>query len=48
MPVIGLILWQLTGCLTMLTTIAGKLIVLPILILMVFMAIKITVALLKR
>ena len=48
MPVIGLILWQLTGCLTMLTTIAGKLIVLPILILMVFVVVRIVFALLKR
>ena len=48
MPVIGLILYQLAGCLTMLTTIAGKLIVLPILILVAFVVIRIVVALLKR
>ena len=49
MPVIGLILWQLMGWLSMLTSIAAKLIVLPILILVAFVVIKIVVAaLLKR
>lgn len=48
MPAVSLILWQLTGWVTMLTSLAGKLIVLPILILLAFMVIRITVALLKR
>ena len=34
MPAIGLILWQLSGWLTMLTSIAGHLIMLPILVLL--------------
>ena len=48
MPIVGLILWQLTGWLTMLTSIAGKLIVLPILILVAYLVIRIVVALFKR
>ena len=48
MPVISLILWQLTGWLALLTSIAGKLIVLPVLILLAFMVIRIVVTLLKR
>ncbi len=48
MPVIGFILWQLTGWLSMLMSIAGKLIVLPILILLAFVVVKIVVILLKR
>ena len=48
MPAIGLILWQLSGWLTMLTTIAGHLIMLPILILLALFVIRIVVALLKR
>lgn len=48
MPVVSLILWQLTGWLTMLTTIAGKLIVLPILILVAFVVIRIVIAFFKR
>ena len=48
MPAVGLILWQLTGWLAMLTSIAAKLIMLPILILVAFVVIKIFVALLKR
>jgi hypothetical protein len=48
MPVIGLILWQLTGWLSMLQTIAGKLIVLPILFLVALFVIKPVVALIKR
>ncbi len=49
MPIVGLILWQITGWLSILTSIAAKLIVLPILILVAFVVIKIVVAtLLKR
>ena len=48
MPAIGFILWQFTGWLSMFMSIAGKLIVLPILILMALFVIKIVVALLKR
>ena len=47
MPIIDLVLSQLTGWLTMLTTITGKLIVLPILFLLVLIVLRI-VALLKR
>ena len=36
MPAVGLILWQLTGWMTIITLIFGHLIVLPILILLVF------------
>lgn len=48
MPVIGLILWQLTSWLTMLSTIAGKLIILPILILVACVVIRIVVAFFRR
>jgi hypothetical protein len=48
MPVVGLILWQLTGWLSMLQTIAGKLIVLPILFLVALLVIKAVFALIKR
>jgi hypothetical protein len=48
MPIIGLILWQLMGWLSMLQTIAGKLIVLPILFLVALLIIKTVIALLKR
>ena len=44
MPVVGLILWQFTGWLAMLTSIAGRL----ILILLAFFVIKTVAALLKR
>ena len=48
MPVIGFILWQLTGWLSMLTSIAGRLIVLPILICWRSSSSRIVVALFKR
>ena len=48
MPAVGLVLWQLTGWLSMLTSIAAKLIMLPILILVAFVVIKIVVAFFKR
>ena len=48
MPAVGFVLWQITGWVAMLTSIAGRLIVLPILILVAFIVIKIVVALLKR
>ncbi len=48
MPAIGLILWQVTGWLSMLTSIAVKLIVLPVLILLAFVVIKIVVACFRR
>ena len=48
MPVIGFILWQVSGWLALLTSIVGRLIVLPILILLAFVVIKIVVALFKR
>ena len=48
MPVIGFVLWQLTGWLSMLTSIAAKLTVLPILILLAFVVIKIVAAFCKR
>ena len=48
MPAIGFILWQLTGWLAMLMSIVGKLIALPLLILLAFIVIKIVLALLKR
>ena len=48
MPVIGFILWQVSGWLAMLTSIAGRLIVLPILSLLAFVVIKIVVTLFKR
>ena len=48
MPAIGLILWQVTGWLPMLTTIFSHLLLLPILILMALFVIRIVVALLKR
>ena len=48
MPAVGFILWQLTGWLTMLTSIAGRLIVLPILVLVAFVVIRIVVAFFKR
>ena len=48
MPVVGFILWQVTGWLSMLTAIAGKLIFLSILILVAFVVIKIVVAFFKR
>lgn len=48
MPVIGLILWQLTSWLSMLQTIAGKLIILPILSLVALLVIKTFIALIKR
>ena len=48
MPAIGFILWQLTGWLSMLTGIVGKLIFLPILILLAFVVVKIVVTILKR
>ena len=48
MPAIGLILWQVDGWLSMLMTIFGHLIVLPVLILMTFVVIKIVTALIKR
>ncbi len=48
MPVVGLILWQLTGWLSMLTSIAAKLIVLPLLILLAFVAIRTVVAFFRR
>ena len=48
MPVIGLILWQVSGWLTLLTSVAGKLIVLPVLILLACVVIRIVVALFKR
>lgn len=48
MPVIGLILWQLSGWLSMLTSIFGHVIVLPILVLLAFVVLRTVVALLKR
>ena len=48
MPAVGLILWQLTGWMTMLTVIFGHLIVFPISILLVFGVFRIVVALIKR
>ena len=48
MPVIGLILWQLNGWMSMLTSIVGGLIVLPILILLALFVVRIVVALFKR
>ena len=48
MPIVGLMLWQLTSWLTMLTSIAGKLIVLPVLILVAVVVIRIVVAFFKR
>lgn len=48
MPITGFVLWQLTGWLAMLTSIAAKLIVLPILILLAFIVVRIVGALLKR
>jgi hypothetical protein len=44
MPATGLILWHLTGWLSMLTTIAGKLLVLPILFLLAFFVIRMVAA----
>jgi hypothetical protein len=48
MPAIGLILWQLTGWLSMLQTIGIRLIVLPILFLAALLVIKTVIALIKR
>ena len=48
MPVVGVLLWQVNGWLSMLTSIAGRLIVLPPLVLMVFVVIKIVTAVVKR
>ena len=48
MPVVGLVLWQVSGWLTMLTSIAGHLIVLSILILLAFAVIRIVTAFIKR
>ena len=48
MPVIGLILWQVSGWVSMLTTIVGHLIVLPILVLLVFGVFRIVTAFIKR
>jgi hypothetical protein len=48
MPAIGLVLWQLTGWLSMLTTIAGKLIVLPILFLLAFFVFKMVAAFITK
>ena len=48
MPVVGFILWQLTGWLSMLTTIFGHLIVLPVLVLLALVVIRTALALLKR
>lgn len=48
MPVIGLILWQLTGWLTMLTAIAGRLIVLPILALLALLVIRSVMAFISK
>jgi hypothetical protein len=47
-PAVGLILWQVTGWLSMLQSIAGRLIVLPILFLVALLVIKTFLALLKR
>ena len=48
MPAVSFALWQLTSWLSMLTSIAAKLIVLPLLTLVAFVVIKIVVALFKR
>ena len=48
LPFIGFVLWQFTGWLAMLMSIAGRLIILPVLILLALVVIKIVVALLKR
>lgn len=48
MPLFGFILWQFAGWLALLTSIAGRLIVLPVLIMLAFVVIKIVVALIKR
>ena len=48
MPVIGFILWQVSGWLALLTSIVGRLIVLPALILVAFVVIRIVAALFKR
>ena len=48
MPIVGFILWQLTGWLAMLTSIAGRLIVLPILILLAFIVVRTVTAFFKR
>ncbi len=47
MPAVSLLLWQLDGWLALLTSIAGRLIVLPVLILLALVVIRVTVALLK-
>ena len=44
MSVVSLVLWQLASWLTMLTSIAGKLVVLPILILMASVVIRVSVS----
>ena len=48
MPVVGFALWQVSGWIAMLTSIAGRLVVLPILILMALTVIRIVTALFKR
>ena len=48
MPAVSLVLWQLSTWLALLTSIAGRLIVLPILILLALVVIRIVVALFKR
>ena len=48
MPAVSLILWQLTGWLTMLTTIFEQLIFLPLLVLLLLIVARISTALIKR
>ncbi len=48
MPIVGLILWQVIGLLSMFASIAAKLIVLPVLVLCAYVAIRIVAAVFKR
>ena len=48
MPAIGLILWQVRGWLSMLTSIAGHLIVLPVFVLLALFVFRIVTAFIKR
>jgi hypothetical protein len=48
MPAVGLILWQVTGWLSMLQSIAGRLIVLPILALLALLVIRAAAAFISK
>ena len=48
MPLVGFLLWQLTGWLSMLTSIAAKLTFLPVWLLLLFISLRVVRAVLRR